>query len=232
MSIRKIIACAALAAGGFSIQAASAATMHMGGWDVAWPDSQASSDGTYVTLTVLVDGGSSFTVLQKVAVYTDRAVDGRFQPVSLTFTQTSDSAAKRLLITQENLTNASGHAWTGFDFILEGGSTGSAGLPYFDTAYSFGGAKTFSIAPFTTVSSPISGGGVRNVSLGGGTLADNTVWRPGALSGELAIVASPIVGGHQQFTLYERPDAIPEPSSLALAGVGAMALATRRRRTT
>lgn len=205
-------------------------TMSFNGWQASWPQSQADASGSYVLLTVLTENkNAGWTVMQKVAVFADPAVDGAIDPLQITFTQVSANAASKILITQENVTNVSGSPWAGFDFTLVGGINGSVGLPHFDEVESFGGSEPFSIAPFTTVDKYYEGGVLRGATVTGGTVSDGDIWRPGSAVGALVIQASPVsTGGFQQFTLLETP-LVPEPASM-LVLLGTLPLLARVRR--
>lgn len=225
-----------LAVGVMAVSDAPAAVSLFGGWQAEWSNAHESSDGTYVTLTVLGLRDGQWVALEKVAAFADPAGENGIGSINITFTQISPNAVPKLVIAQENITNASGTFWTGFNFSISGGIQGSAGLPHFDMAESFSGPSPFNVQPFELTGTTTEGGVVRSIELGNGILADDEIWWPGVPKGSLVILASPNpTGPSQSFVFIEQPRTtdpppVPEPASAAMVLTGGFLLLGYRRR--
>jgi hypothetical protein len=217
-----------LTALGVSAASASAGSLVLGdsGWTASW-DSSADS-----FLGLNVDGVSSSTVfLEKGLNYTAAAnSDGTFDPVTITFQQTSADALPFIAINDEAVSNNSGSDWSGFRFTLANAA--------FDTAGSrVGQSGGFSIDPFTN---HVFSSGDTVLDVSGATVADGQVWFPGIASGNLLVIAPhgadsvlpsfslgemPIGGG-------STPPAIPLPPAFwsGLIGLGGLGLIGAGRR--
>lgn len=223
-------------AGALTVTGAPAAVISFGGWQAEWSDSLNKSDGTHVSLTVLGFRDGQWVALQKVAVFADPDGKNGINSIDINFTQISPNAVSKLVIAQENITNASGTFWTGFNFSISGGIAGSAGLPHFDMDESFYNPTPFNVEPFELTGTTAESGVVRGIELGNGILADGDIWWPGIPKGSLVIMASPnLTGPKQSFTfieqpLIEEPPPVPEPASAAMVLAGGFLLLGYRRR--
>jgi hypothetical protein len=223
-------------AGALSVQSASAAVITFGGWQAEWSDSLNQSDGSSVALTLLSSSDGQWIALQKVAVFADPAGRDGLDSIDINFTQISPNAVPKIVIAQENVTNASGTFWTGFNFSISGGVAGSAGLPHFDMDESFYNPSPFNVSPFELTGTTSDSGVVRGIELGNGLLADGGIWWPGIPKGALVIMASPnLTGPKQSFTFIEQPriedtPPVPEPASAAMILAGGFLLLSSRRR--
>ncbi len=222
-----------LAVGGLRVSEAPAAVSTFGGWQAEWSNTLDNADGTYVTLTVLGLRNGQWVAMEKVAVFADPASRSGIGAIEINFTQISPNAVPQLVITQENITNATGVDWTGFNFSITGGVAGSAGLPHFDLDGTFNNSAPFSINPFeltgATTEVTTEATVVRGIELGNGTLADGAIWWPGVPKGSLVIVSSPNLNGPMQsFRFIEQPriteSPIPEPASATAALAGGFLL--------
>lgn len=224
------------AAGALAVQSAPAAVITFGGWEAEWSDSLNNSNGTHVSLTVLGFREGQWIALQKVAVFADAAGENGIESIDIHFTQISSNAVSKIVIAQENITNATGTFWTGFNFSISGGIAGSAGLPHFDMNESFYSPAPFNVEPFELTGTTSEAGVVRGIELGNGILADGNIWWPGIPKGSLVIMASPNpTGPKQSFTFIEQPRTetpppVPEPTSAAMILAGGFVLMGCRRR--
>jgi len=214
--------------------AAQAGTVQLGnsGWSATWSSSQDAK------LSLNVDFESADTVfIEKFLQVLPGDLDpgGFFNPAVVVFQQTASNAKPFIVINDEQVVNASGVAWNGFTMTILGGPGVSFDAGRTDISPPGAG---FSIDPFTTYSFT-NGDTLLNVS--GATIpsgpaipgpGDPNVWLPGARSGGLAIVASPLVGsvGLRSFSFKETPStgaiAIPLPAAVwtGLSGLFALAL--------
>lgn len=164
-----------------------------------------------------VDTRGERLTVEKLANFTEvDEFSGIPSALNMTFTQIAPDAAtaSQIAIDTQFIQNNTGIDWNGFREILFPGARAE-----FDPGMS----AAFDIAPFT----------VRNYNLGnsevvfsGGVVPDGGVWTPGAAAGELVIVIDLTADQPVQFTLKEIPT--PEPGSLALLAVGALAALRRR----
>lgn len=223
-------------AGGLTVSTAPAAVISFGGWQAQWSNSLENANGTHVSLTVLGERDGQWVALQKVAVFADPAGLDGIGAIDIEFTQTSSNAVPKLVIAQENITNASGVAWSGFNFSIAGGIEGSAGLPHFDMDESFHNPSPFNVEPFELTGTTTESGVVRGIELGHGILADGAIWWPGIPTGSLVILASPnSTGPMQSFHFIEQPravntDPVPEPAAAAMVLAGGFLMLGCRRR--
>jgi hypothetical protein len=191
--------CAAPALGG---------SVTAGGWTASWDDALDDVLG----LTALSTGADTVS-FNKFAQFTEApGDDGAFEPLVITFQQSSLSAKKFILISQESVVNQTGTDWSGFKFILNPVAGNGLG---FDEANTFPAisAQSFSISPFTTHALSED---EKQLLLGGGVVptlpVGQNVWNPGQISGALWIKAAPLESGSRAFELKEVPTAgIPVP---------------------
>lgn len=226
IKVSLLAAAATLAAG----VAANANTLDLSAY--GW---YASFDSN-ISLTVLSSSSNGIVVsLEKFADFTSPANNGVFQPMNIVFRQVSGAAVPKIVIEDETIVNDTGSAWSGFNFLLEGGVGSHA--PTFDaTSANISTGPQFSTA--TLVNSQrlaVTGG-----SLPSGSFAGN-LWQPGYASGAITINADPFTSGGsgQTFVFKEQPvaaaAAVALPASTwtglaGLAGVGILLKAKRARR--
>lgn len=155
-------------------------------------------------------------------------------PIVITFNKVGTSAST-LVINDEAVVNHTGQDWTGFRMELSSGSVGGTPNFAFMTSDNAAGIGDFKIDPFKTFTFADQNS---TLILGGGTVANNTTWFPGAQSNTgLALVAS---GAGATFTLKEIPITggsvvIPLPAAAwsgmsGLLGLGAIGGFKRLRR--
>ena len=192
-----------------------------GGWEAVW-------DGTlYPSVDVsgtLVDDA---VFIQKSAEVHQGPVGGVFPSIPITFRQTQAAAAEYIVIDDEILTNSTGYDWTDFHFILLDGP--DAVFDPTKTASSGGGLPIgFYIAPFTEAEFAVD---LKRLDIWEGTLLDGETWYPGdgASNGQLWIDVTPMaIEPFTVFRLKETPT--PEPATVALLGLGALAILARKRK--
>jgi hypothetical protein len=185
-----------------------------GGWTASWDKALDEVLG----LTALSTGADTVS-FNKFAQFTNPPnEDGAFEPLVITFQQSSPTAKKWILINQESVVNQSGRDWTGFDFVIAPPAANGLG---FDDGKTFPAisSQSFSISPFTTHELSADG---KVLSLGGGTVPTlpigENVWNPGQISGALWINAAPMLNGmSRSFELKEIPTtaaAVPLPAAI------------------
>jgi hypothetical protein len=215
----------------FAVVPAPAGVVDLGaGWQASWDDSL----NGLVDIPSEVGGGGDTLFIQKWAKF-NQGPDpdtGLIPPILIEFQQTDPAAATHIVIDDEIITNNTGVTWTDFHMRLVDPSGGTVFDPV-ATAGSHGtGPIGWTIDPFTlavftgTQRLDIWGGAVSHVSPG-------NIWYPGngAYNGQLWINVTPQPDNSASFVLVERPTTtgIPEPVSLALLGIGGVALLGRRR---
>jgi len=195
------------------------------GWRATWDSSLDGLVQIIASDCTQIANGRVF--IEKSAEFTQGpSPSGVFPTIAITFTQTAVTNVTRIIIEDEIITNSTGSPWT--DFHMDLIDSGDAVFDVAATAASGGpGPIGFSIAPFTQAG--FTNGNTR-LDIFGGVVANGTQWFPGggALDGELHIAVNP----HAQapftvFSLKETPT--PEPASLMLLTLGAMATLRRRR---
>jgi hypothetical protein len=200
-----------------------------GGWTASWDDALDDVLG----LTALSVGADTVSFNKFAQFNNGPGDDGAFEPLVITFQQSSPDAKQSILITQESVVNQTGTDWGGFKFILN--PIAGNGLA-FDESNTFPAIGAFSIDPFTT--HVLSGDG-KELTLGGGVVPTlpigENVWNPGQLSGALWIDAAPLQSGSRSFEFKEVPTAgvpIPLPAGVypGLAVMGLLGLAGLRKR--
>ncbi len=199
VALRGIAAAAFLACIGLGATGARAGTVinsgdTIDGWKITFP----------VGIGLFEDGVSANGTLdiEKEAAFTS------MEGLVITFVQASPTAAPDISVVNENLTNATGSDWNGFQFLLT--SPLAPALP----AATFTG--TFNeITPFTT-SVPT---GTDTITLGGGTVSDGTTALLGydPNGGDLTFATHPAGEGMMQvITLKELPTGGSTPPSVPL----------------
>jgi len=211
---------------------ASAASLVLGdsGWSATWSPAFEDGSGTHVTLSVLAETADT-VVLQKVAVFADGADQfGLITPIEINFDQISANAVPNIVITSENVTNATGVDWNAFRFIIEDGTTGTSADAHFDVASTFLGSEPFNITPFTQYTTSGITAQVQTIEVSGGVLANGQIWWPGVGNGNgaLYIAAAPSEQGSQHFVFKEQPLPIPLPAAAWTGLVGLIGLALPR----
>ena len=224
---RRITVCAgtAITVGVLLLGAPSArgGLVNSGGWTVSWDKSLDEVVG--VTPLSSADNLVSFVAHLQFTGGPDDS--GTYEPVALTFQQTSLDARKLLVIEQEAVINQTSDAWDGYRFMLE--PSAASGVQ-FDEKLTTASSHSFSIAPFTTRSFEQQG---KELYVGGGALPagpeGENVWNPGQFEGALYIDGAPKTGGTlRTFTLLQGPSAssIPLPAGgfTGLSVLGALGL--------
>lgn len=225
------IAGAGLLAGG-AATAQAGSLLNVGGWNISWDAEQSDPAGTYVTVTLLTQSTNAI-VLQKVGVFADGPDKyGLIAPLELNFQQVEADALPYIIITSEQITNASGTDWSSFKFIIEDGTTGDPTKDvHFNIDETFNDVPPFKISPFTSwvASNTVDGSTLpQMLTFSDGIVADGTIWTPGIganTGGEVVINANPSrTGGSTRFVFKEQPipTAIPLPAA-AWMGLSSLA---------
>lgn len=206
MSKKLSVAAAALVAAGFASSTHAATVLKSGdtvdGWKITFP----------VGIALVDDGGGSLT-LEKAAAFD--SVEG----LDITFTQLAYTASSKITITDESITNVSGSAFGGFQFLALNTLPGNAAPASFE-ANAFAGGT----APFTKQTDSAD-----TISLSGGSLANDSTakWGFNASGGALVIDANPATSGLKKvFDFKEAPALIPVPAAAwtGLSGLVGLAL--------
>jgi len=201
--------------GGFTVLGTS-------GWQARWD----STLDPYVNITLLSETANS-VVMTRSAIFTQAPSAGGFPTIPIVFEQIAFPAVTQLIITDEQITNATGSDWTEFRMSLLGG-LGMA----FDVAES----ASYHTSPFENKtfaadnrSIQVDGFG-QGTGSGDGRIQSGETWTPGFLSGALFIdVVLRPQAPFSKVALKETPS--PEPSTLILLSLcGGVALARRRGR--
>jgi len=189
-----------------------------GGWRITFP----------VGIALAEDSGSNGVnlVLEKTAAFDS------LEGLDITFTQVGTSATSTITITDESVTNVSGSAWSGFQFLLLNTLPGNAAPGVFAPGEAFAG----STPPFDGPQSDTPD----DITLGGGTLGntDTAKWGFGAAGGDLVIEANPATTGEKKVLDFKEIPivaAVPLPAAgwtglSGLVGLGLIAGAKRVRR--
>jgi hypothetical protein len=184
------------------------------GWSVEIPD----EFGSVVEITVDdVDLEAGTITIEKGARFFE------IESLPVLFRQDeADSPITKIIIADELLVNSTSDPWIGFRMQLVG-----FGAAEFDPAESAG----FDVDPFTDMT--FSNGNKTVTIHDGGVVPVGGIWTPGLTplsdGGELVINVTPATGEPLvQFFLKETP-IIPEPATVALVALGAIALVRRRR---
>ncbi len=210
-----------------SATTAQAGSLVAGGWQANWDSSFEDSSGTFVTLTLLAETNDAI-VLQKVAAFTSGPDQyGLIAPIEINFSQLTRDAAKKIVITSENVWNSTGSDWDNFKFIIEDGTTGDPAKDvHFNIQESFLDGNPFDASPFSTYTASGITALPQTLTFAGGVVADGTVWTPGIGTnpdaGEVVINANPSMTGTTRFVFKELPHAVPLPAA-AWMGLSSLA---------
>ena len=213
MKMRNTIVCGlaigvagATAAADRTFELVDVITGESSGWEVTIFDEEFVD---IVVDAVSLDGG--VVVIEKFAEFT------ALGSVLIDFRQIADDAdtVSRIVITDERVINNTGSDWNEFAFRLLGSDA---------AAFNADQSASFDISPFTTRT---YADGNRELTLGGGILGDGATWTPGLADGGLVIDVD--LGGADPVAFTLEENAIPTPGVLAIAGLGGL-LAARRRR--
>lgn len=218
MSSKRFVVAIALAGlFGLALTAGSAqagfAVLGNSGWTASWNDVPGTD---YIVALHTIAEGQDRVSFKKVATFGPERVDkatGVILPIEIVFQQTTFSASQLTVVNSEFITNQTGKDWTGFQFSVVDGTTGTTGATHFDKAATGEFNSTvapfgFHIEPFTTGQyGPITSAD-QNLVLTGGTVANGAVWSPGGggTRGQLVINANPTrSGGFKTFVFEEQP---------------------------
>lgn len=192
------------------------------GWNVTY-------DGAAVDVTVdLVRLSSGFVVLEIAKDFTlpPDPETGAFPSLDLVFTQRLSDAATtaRIIVADESITNLTGRPWTDFHWAVLGEDA------WLDVPASgrFGVQPPphFQAQAWTLLDGDPSRASALEVL--DGLVAPRTGYFPGTDDSDLVIRADLSGSDPVQFTLKEYPT--PEPATVCLMGLGALAILARRRR--
>lgn len=164
-----------------------------------------------------VDGGVMH--LEKIATFTEiDEFTGQPKPINITFSQidSDDNTVTQFVIDQETITNMTGQDWVDFESILVDSG---------DATWDPEAMADLDISPFTGSAFLQSNTIFHTFD---GTVADGTVWTPGAAQGDFVINIDLSDDNPKVFSLKESPS-VPAPGALALLGLGGV-IAGRRRR--
>lgn len=184
-----------------------------GGWEVTIFDPDHLD---FVTDAVVGDT----LVIQKFAEFT--SVDeftGEPTPLLATFRQTNPDAstATKIVITDEVIINETGLDWVCFRMVL---------VDHGQATWNPDASADFSIDPFQD---RVYRDGNTEVEFFDGVVANNSTWTPGFANGGLQADINLGADDPVTFTLKEIPT-IPSPGAMALAAIGGLLAAARRRR--
>jgi hypothetical protein len=187
-------------------------------YDSGWTASWDNSFDAYIDVAVDAVRGDS-VYIEKFVNFTPAFINqqGNFiNPAVITFQQRDvPSSASHIVLNDESLINNTGKDWNGFRMFLMGGAS-------FDQAAS----ADFSVNPFTLSSFTANS---KELDIGGGIVANGTVWSPGVASGALWINTC---GSDGAFVLKEQPQAIPLPAAAwsGISGLIGLALLGSRKK--
>lgn len=206
-----LLACAGLA---------SADTLDLGGgWQATW------TGGGDIGITV--DDVTPDAVLIEISKdFDDPPINGAIPGRPITFVQTADDAGtvSRIVIRDETITNLTGVDWTDYQWDLIGGSLAWLNVPLSqDWSVTPFGSKVFS-DPGNVFNDPDR---ATRLSATGGLISNFGSFFPGLQAGDLVIDVD--LSGPTPVTFVLDQFAAPEPASLGMLVVSAVALALRRR---
>lgn len=211
---------------GYVVLPATAAVVPLGetGWQASW---DSSLDGRMDIIASAVVGDAVF--IEKFAVFNQPPVNDVIPPILIEFRQIAPTTINHFVIDDEILINSTGVTWTDFHMELVDPTGGTAFDPVATAASQGPGPIGWTIDPFTLA---VFSGGNKNLDIWGGDLPPGSAWFPGngAYNGQLWIDVTPTADNSASFVLIERPTltGIPEPATLALLGIGGVALLRRR----
>jgi hypothetical protein len=221
-----MLTCAAAAAAVFcGVDGARAASVALGasGWTATWD----SSLDPYVDIHVVAEDATHVFIQKSAEFFQGPDGFGVYPGISIDFSwQPGVGNPKSIVIEDEIITNSTGTDWTDFHMDV---------VSLVDAVFNHGPGFFFTTSPFDNQSfTPDSKRfDVNGFGLGPGgsnaIVADGTSWFPGsgASDGELVIESGVGRSGSSFFTLVETPT--PEPASLSLLALGAIAALRRCR---
>jgi hypothetical protein len=216
-----LLTLAGVATVGFGASAASAGSLVLG--DSGWTASWASVRDSQLSLNVDAVSDGVVFIEKKLDYNQGRNSFGFFDPVVITFQQTSADAVPFIAINDEQVINNSGEDWSSFRMTLLGAQ--------FDVSRS----GAFSVDPFTNQTYSVNDS-ILDIT-GGPGVANGATWFPGSapIDDNALFVINPVGSGDNlgAFSLKEQPNAgnsppvlIPLPASFwtGLSGLGGLLL--------
>jgi len=136
-------------------------------------------------------------------------------------------------INDESLSNQTGADWLDFHWVLfqHGHASFNQGVTIYtdDPGVNFPPAGVFDVYPFTQYVWDNAAVDIQKLSLSGGLIPDNGSWFPGLLSSGYLEINVDIDAAPEEFSFSLKELPTPEPATLSLLAIGALALLRRRR---
>ncbi len=188
------------------------------GWQAVLPDN--------VNIGIVVDRiTDSFVRIEISKSFVEAPEGGVFDPITIIFQQIlpDDQTVSIIQITDESITNNTGVDWTDYHWLL---GDQAAAFNINDTE-----SSNFSINPFTNMTWVAAAGWGTSyasaLNVDGGLVAAGETYTPGLDSGRLYINVN-LALENSDFSFAQNPT--PEPASMLLMGLGAVAVIRRKRR--
>lgn len=190
------------------------------GWSVVLADNVHNG----IVVDQVVQGANSFVRIEiSKDLYLSSQANG-FTPNVITFRPNGlATPVQSIWIDDENITNSTGQAWTGYSWTITGtvaaldktltNSSGFSTNPFITTHWGAAQTGWDSLHP-------------ASLSVDGGTVPTGGIFAPGNDAGKLYIDTN-VTGANQSFTLSQGP--VPEPATLSALLAGALLTVLRRR---